>query len=100
MSKDIVKTLLVTQLVDCMSLHPDRNLPVKLWGCGMRVSANVEEQGVLAVAMSRGSEILQGETHLAAYLGVSGIELHRWRDGISHPPQRVFKRLSALLARQ
>jgi hypothetical protein len=66
----------------------------------MDIAAGEEAQGVLKHAMSRALELLKGEAHLAAYLGVSGIELHKWHDGISHPPQRVFIRLSALLARQ
>ena len=65
----------------------------------MDIPANKEAQGVLASALSRALQVLEGEAHLAAYLGVSGLELHSWRDGVAHPPQRVFKRLSALLAR-
>lgn len=65
----------------------------------MRTSGNEEMQGVLALAMSRGSQLLESESDLAAYLGVSGGELRRWREGLAHPPQHVFRRLSALLAR-
>ena len=46
----------------------------------MNIPANREAQGVLASALSRALQVLEGEAHLAAYLGVSGLELHSWRD--------------------